>query len=45
MNINYHKLCLEEISKLKYISIEELGHLIDQKDPNVTFSNQQYILQ
>lgn len=33
----------EEISKLKYISIQELGRLIDEKDPNVTFSNQQYM--
>lgn len=33
----------EEISKVKYVSIEDLGKLIEDKDPNVTFSNQQYM--
>lgn len=33
----------EEIAKLKYISIEELGKIIEEKDPNVTFSNQDYM--
>lgn len=41
--IEDYKICLEELSEVKYIPLLELEEIVKNKDENVTFSKQPYI--
>ncbi len=44
-NINDYKIQKEELSEVKYISLEELKRILDNKDENYVFSKRTYMPQ
>lgn len=43
MKIEEYKIQLEELSEIKYISLDELVQIVENKDPEVIFSNNEYM--